>query len=321
MALTIPNAYGIIYLSRKFDRSKQMEDIAEVYYLTTIEQIRAVADPLRLRLVEALTREALTVTQLGERVGESPAKVHYHVRELERISVVRLVETRERGGILEKYYRAVAKSLQMAPDVLRTAPRDEVTGMLNEWFQLIITEALHAVNHHADHPEEDEPLTMSSTSLYATKEEFRALLKDLGGHIKPLEEPRGGDDEQEWMMSIITHRMLPTAAPVPQPPITPIAPPSPIRPISPVRPVTSPASQSATAKTYVVGATDFSRAALERAVAEQRPLEITVIGLCHFANDIPAELVERAVVRFRHWGQLSASPEVREVLRRKGGGA
>ncbi|MBA3823519.1 MAG: helix-turn-helix domain-containing protein [Ktedonobacterales bacterium] len=280
-----------------------MEDIAEVFYLTTIEQMRAISDPLRLRLVETLAREPMTVTQLGERVGESPAKVHYHVRELERIGVVHLVETRERGGILEKYYRSVAKSLRMAPDVLGTAPRDEVTGMLNEWFQLIINEALGAVNQHADHPEADEPLTLSSESLYATKDEFRAILQDISARIKPFDTPRGIPDEGEWIISLIAHRMVANQGA--SKPMT-----------EPAVPPTKPNVEHS----FVIGGGDFSRKSLERAVAENRPLDIMVVGLCRFPDDISAELVERAVVKFRNWGQLIASPEVREVLRRKGGG-
>jgi len=72
------------------------------------------------------------------------------------------------------------------------------------------------------------------------------------------------------------------------------------------------------AKSFAFGALEYSRTDLERAVTEQRLLDITIIGLCRFADDIPADLAERAVAKFRHWGQLIASPEVREVLRRKG---
>ena len=77
----------------------------------TLEQLRAIADELRTRIVEALTHRAMTVTQLGEMLGHTPAKIHYHVRELERVKLIRLVATHPKSGILEKYYRAIAKAL------------------------------------------------------------------------------------------------------------------------------------------------------------------------------------------------------------------
>ena len=67
----------------------------------------------------------------------------------------------------------------------------------------------------------------------------------------------------------------------------------------------------------VAGSVSFSRADLEHAVARGEPIQINVLGRCHFDADIPAELVERAVARFRLRGPLDASPEVRAVLDRK----
>src|SRR5215472_14641039 len=95
-----------------------MADIEDVFSLTTLDQVRTMADPLRVRILERLVRAPMTVKMLGTDLGEPPAKVHYHVRELERIGVIRLVETREKGGVLEKYYRAVARDFKVMKDVL-----------------------------------------------------------------------------------------------------------------------------------------------------------------------------------------------------------
>ncbi len=63
----------------------------EFYEIESIEQLRAIADMLRLRIFEILQQKPMTVTQLGEELGEAPAKVHYHVRELEKLGLLRLV--------------------------------------------------------------------------------------------------------------------------------------------------------------------------------------------------------------------------------------
>ena len=80
-----------------------MDELPDLYALQTVEQMHTLADGLRLRIFDRLTREAMTATQLGEAMEIAPSKIHYHVRELERVGLVTLVATREKGGILEKY--------------------------------------------------------------------------------------------------------------------------------------------------------------------------------------------------------------------------
>ncbi len=112
------------------------QEIPDLYELETLEQLRAIADELRTRIVEALTHRAMTVTQLGEMLGQAPAKIHYHVRELERerVGLVRLVATREKSGILEKYYRAIAKSFTAAKTLLSAAPTDETFATMRAFL-------------------------------------------------------------------------------------------------------------------------------------------------------------------------------------------
>lgn len=67
-----------------------------------------------------------------------------------------------------------------------------------------------------------------------------------------------------------------------------------------------------------VAARGFLRAvAYEAREARDRPLDIQVYSACAFARDIPPELADRAIARFRHRGRLDASPAVKEVLARK----
>src|SRR5690242_7939413 len=120
----------------------------ESYEIENIEQLRAIADMLRLRIFEVLQQRPMTVTQLGEELGEAPAKMHYHVRELEKVGLLRLVETREKGGILEKYYQPIAREISVEKSLL-FAPPDEALAMvgallnqMKDGFQGAFREAL-----------------------------------------------------------------------------------------------------------------------------------------------------------------------------------
>lgn len=85
----------------------------EVLILEDLEKIKSVADPLRVKVLKILIGRQATVKQIADFLGQSSAKMHYHVKELERQELIQLVETIEKGGILEKYYRAIAKSYHL----------------------------------------------------------------------------------------------------------------------------------------------------------------------------------------------------------------
>src|SRR6201989_2093903 len=64
--------------------------------LTDPKAMRALAHPVRLALLEALTDAGtLTATEAGERVGESPANASFHLRQLAKYGFVEEAE----GGI------------------------------------------------------------------------------------------------------------------------------------------------------------------------------------------------------------------------------
>jgi DNA-binding transcriptional ArsR family regulator len=80
--------------------------------LVDLAHIRALANPLRLRILGALVGEPRTTKQVAELVGEKPTKLYHHVQAMERAQLVRLVSTRPKRGTVEKYYQATATLFQ-----------------------------------------------------------------------------------------------------------------------------------------------------------------------------------------------------------------
>lgn len=88
--------------------------------LTDLEQIKTLADPLRLRMLEAFGDER-TTKQVADLLEEKPTRLYHHVDALERAGLIRLTRTARKRGTTEKYYRAVAESFRaelglFAPD-------------------------------------------------------------------------------------------------------------------------------------------------------------------------------------------------------------
>ena len=81
----------------------------------SVAQLRALAHPLRLRLIELFGEAPRTTMQVAELLGQPPTRLYHHVNALERAGLLQLRETRPKRGTTEKWYQAVAQSFQSAP--------------------------------------------------------------------------------------------------------------------------------------------------------------------------------------------------------------
>lgn len=263
----------------------------ESYEIGTVEQLRAISDMLRLRIMALLEKQAMTATQLGEELGLATAKVHYHVRELEKVGLLQLVETREKGGILEKYYRAIAHDITVSKALL-SSQSDEIQTAFRELFDQIAHDFLQALRQRKEPENLQLPagLGIYLEHLYLTREELHTLLEQLSELTRPFENRRNIEGEQEIHLSLLTYPA--TRQQEEKPPAR--------------------ISQS-----WIVGATSYSRKDLLKVRDDGRRLQISVVGICQFTNDVTATLIDETIASFSLVGKLLASPEVKEALKHK----
>ena len=270
----------------------------EHYELETLEQLRAIADLLRLRIIDVLKERPMTVTQLGDVLGEAPAKVHYHVRELEKVGLLRLVETREKGGILEKYYQPIAREFSVEKSLF-SAPLDEATTTLSSLFGQIKEGFLRAFRKALEQKEEHPRLSLGFIRVYLTAEEQKRISKEIAELLKPYEQRRDREGEQEMLATFITYPQEVPASQVPQAAETQIE------------------AADVPMLSVSLGLIEYSRAELEKVVAQGKRKRVHIVGRCHLADDISPELADRAFEQFHLVGKLEASPAVHEVLMKK----
>jgi DNA-binding transcriptional ArsR family regulator len=279
-----------------------MEERAGTYYLESVEQLRAIADALRIRILEALQDQPRTVTQIADLLGLPANKVHYHVRELERVGLLILAETRERGGILEKYYRPVAESIQVPKELLARGSPDENIAAFAEILQHISDGALQAIRRKlAADPGGEQRISLSLDTPWLTNEELDRITGQLAALLKAYAQPRGLPGERQRTITLIAHD---AAGPRP-------ADDSPIR-------QSIPRPEPAARPTRALGVLAYNRADLERLVERHEQLDIAMTGVIIFAGNIPPELADQAIRRVRCRGKIIAPPALQDVLERKG---
>lgn len=289
---------------------KAPDDIPEFYDLESLEQLRAIADELRLRILDHVCHEPLTVTQLGERLGIAPAKAHYHVRELERVGLVRLVATRENRGILEKYYRTVARDLRIPDGLIQRMPADEVIAANRQFLDYLTHGYLSAVARKLSDGGETSGGHLLSGSIWATDEEMRELTAHVGELIKPYDHPRDIPGERERIFAQISYPPRLGTSSAGDEPTT-------MREEGASRGTEGARRRLRRQRSFAAGMVSYARADLEHRLAQGNRLDIYALGTVIFADDVTPELAERAIGRFRLKGTLTAPPGVREVLERK----
>jgi DNA-binding transcriptional ArsR family regulator len=73
------------------------------------DAVKALAHPLRFRILIALNQDAASPKQLAQDLGESLGNVSYHVRYLFDRGAVELIDTKQRRGAIEHFYRATQR--------------------------------------------------------------------------------------------------------------------------------------------------------------------------------------------------------------------
>lgn len=72
--------------------------------MADLEELRATAHPIRLRLLSLVTGSAMSSAEAARELGITQANASYHLRLLERAGLVRVVETVHiRGGTAKRY--------------------------------------------------------------------------------------------------------------------------------------------------------------------------------------------------------------------------
>lgn len=79
--------------------------------VTRLDQVKALAHPIRWRILERLASEPATARQLADVLRTKPTALYHHFRVLQRAGLIRLTETRPKRGTIERYYEAVSAEI------------------------------------------------------------------------------------------------------------------------------------------------------------------------------------------------------------------
>jgi DNA-binding transcriptional ArsR family regulator len=167
--------------------------VLDQYYLENIDQIKTISEPTRWRMLSLLIAEAMTGAQLARKLKIRRPLAHYHLKTLEKAGLIAFQEERTRNGMIEKYYRAIAK--QYLTDRLiargREMPRtNEFAQQAVEAMSEITRAMLELANADVSQVEHFESLLKYGFNfqdeIYLTSEEVTEFKQEFRGLIARL---------------------------------------------------------------------------------------------------------------------------------------
>src|SRR6266487_3512504 len=93
-------------------RSKARASAGAPMLHRSVADLRALAHPLRLRMMELFAESPKTTKQVADLLGQPPTRLYHHVAALERAGLLVLKETRQNRGAVEKWYAGVSQRIQ-----------------------------------------------------------------------------------------------------------------------------------------------------------------------------------------------------------------
>lgn len=160
--------------------------MSEVRNIQTDEEIKIFSDPYRMRIINAYIKagEPMTVKGVADLMGEVPAKVHYHVKKLISIDILRLDHTEVINGITAKYYVLTTDSFRVAyqntsdQKALFDSTTNMILSVVDEFKDDIVRNAEYIKSHKSDDSEPKNGFFTKET-MYLSKRDYEDFEEEM----------------------------------------------------------------------------------------------------------------------------------------------
>jgi DNA-binding transcriptional ArsR family regulator len=86
-----------------------MPELPAKFTITTAQQFKAIADPVRTRILGIIQNQPATAKQIADRLNIPPGTIGHHLQVLEAAGLTKVVARRLIRGIVAKYYTRTAR--------------------------------------------------------------------------------------------------------------------------------------------------------------------------------------------------------------------
>jgi DNA-binding transcriptional ArsR family regulator len=150
--------------------------------------IRALAHPLRIRILEALSERVASPNRLSGDLEAGLSHVAYHTRALDKCGCLELVDTAQRRGATEHFYKASPHSF-IGDRIWRRVPRSLLGGISGATLQSFMDRAVAALEAGTIDGREDTTLSWSPVLLDQRGwDEVTATMKETVSKVMAIQD-------------------------------------------------------------------------------------------------------------------------------------
>jgi DNA-binding transcriptional ArsR family regulator len=95
-----------------------------VFTISDLETLKVIADPVRNQIMEVLEKQPQNVKEVADKLGLAPSKLYYHFNMLEKVGLIKVMETRQVANLIEKYYQSTATFIDIDHNLLNFSTAD-----------------------------------------------------------------------------------------------------------------------------------------------------------------------------------------------------
>ena len=165
----------------------------DVFVIENPATLKVLSDPLRIEIMRAFKFPA-TVKAVSKVVEMPSTKLYYHVKQLEKHGLVRVVSTNNVSGIIEKTYQVRARTIQVDEGLLSTdvdQADEQLESLLSIVFDGSKREAWRSLRAGLVSPPQDGKEAngiFSRGMLTITRDQADLLQKRIGELLKEFEQ-------------------------------------------------------------------------------------------------------------------------------------
>ena len=100
-----------------------MPELPSRLVINTVQQFKAISDPIRSRILGIIQNQPATAKQIADWLGASPGAIGHHLHVLEAAGLAQVIARRITRGIVANYYTRTARifTYELPPEVAGNA--------------------------------------------------------------------------------------------------------------------------------------------------------------------------------------------------------
>lgn len=174
-------------------------------------QLRALADPHRLEILDAL-RSPDSAAGVARALGRSRQSVNYHVKALLKAGLLEKAGSRRSGNFVEQLYRAAARRFIVSPEIAMSRERlaaafaeQAALGYLADFGARVSTAAHLLAERTTDGSTGVPSATVESHVRFADEAVRSAFLSDYVAMLEDLLEKHAATDGEPYRVALVVY--------------------------------------------------------------------------------------------------------------------